>query len=189
MSTDIPINPISGFMVMPGRRRGSYSRGIRPIINSIKNQTNAGTGITSTVSTTNLVVAVDAPAAATNSEQVLHGCVIKAFWFSFDVCGLGGTGVLNIADAYIMKNPGANLTPPDPAAVGTSNEKKFVFKTWRAMIMRNQDGNVPYHWEGWIKIPKRYQRFGTDDSLSFNIRCTASVTGHMSWLAIYKWYT
>jgi len=59
---------------------------------------------------------------------------------------------------------------------------------WRAMIMRNQDGNVPYHWEGWIKIPKRYQRMGTDDKWTISIACSAAVTGHASGMFIYKWY-
>ncbi len=105
-----------------------------------------------------------------------------------DVCGLGGTGVLNIADFYILKNPGNNLTPPAPGSTGGSNEKKFIFREWRFMIMRNQDGNMPFHWEGWIKIPKRYQRMGTDDTLSLNLACTAAVTGHFSFACIHKWY-
>ncbi len=149
---------------------------------------NAGGGVSSTIVTSIIAKAVSNP-VNTVSTDVSHGCVIKAFWLSIDVCGLGGTGVLNIADFYVMKNPGDNLTPPGPAAIGTSNEKKFVFKTWRAMIMRNQDGNVPYHWEGWVKIPKRYQRMGTDDTISFNITCTVAVTGHFSIMSIYKWFT
>ncbi len=174
---------------MPGRystrrRRGSS---LRPV-NSMKNQMNAGAGITNTITTKDIVVTKDQP-VTTVKEEVQRGCIIKAIWLSFDVCGLGGTGVLNFCDAYLMKNPGNNLTEPLPSTVGSSNEKKFVFKTWRAMIMRNQDGNAPYHWEGWIKIPKRYQRFGTDDTLSFNIMCSSGVTGHYGILGIYKWYT
>ncbi len=104
-----------------------------------------------------------------------------------DGCGLGGTGVLNNMDFYMFKNPGANLTPPAPISVGTSNEKKFVFKTWHFMIMRNQDGNTPFHWEGWVKIPKRYQRMGTDDLIQCVVANTATLTGHFSFMAIYKW--
>ncbi len=140
-----------------------------------------------TISSVDLVKAVNSP-ASTNQSDVSNGCVIKAIYFTVDVCGTAGTGVLNVSDFYIMKNPGANLTPPLPASQGTSNEKKFIFRTWRAMIMRNQDGNVPYHWEGWIKIPKRYQRFGVDDTLVFSATCSAAVTGHCSISALYKWY-
>ncbi len=88
---------------------------------------------------------------------------------------------------YLLKNPGANLTPPGVFAVGTSNEKKFVIKQWTYMAMRNQDGNPPYHWEGWIKIPKRYQRMGTDDIWQI-VSGINSETGHMYLNAIYKEY-
>ncbi len=55
------------------------------------------------------------------------------------------------------------------------------------MTMRNQDGNPPYHWEGWIKVPKRYQRMGTDDILQL-IYATDAGVGHWAGEAIYKWY-
>ncbi len=86
-----------------------------------------------------------------------------------------------------MKNPGANLTPPGVFAVGTSNEKKFVIREWVAMTMRNQDGNNPYHWEGWIKIPKIYQRMGTDDTWVL-VAGNTGVTGHAVFFTIYKEY-
>ena len=56
---------------------------------------------------------------------------------------------------------------------------------WYAMTMRNQDGNPPYHWEGWLKIPKRYQRMGTDDIWQMVVGVSAG-TGHHSVNAIYK---
>ncbi len=144
-------------------------------------------GLTSTTQTITFAKAVTSPSPTVTSD-VSHGCNIKAIWISLDACGLGGTGVVNNFDAYILKNPGDNLIEPAAIAVGSSNEKKFVFKQWHAMIMRNQDGNVPYHWEGWLKIPKRYQRMGTDDTLSINVQCTSGVTGHFSVQALYKWY-
>ncbi len=167
-----------------GRRRGNYPRSV---VNSIKNVDNSQFGITGSLFTRNLAKAVTSPSPTTSSD-VSHGCIIKAMWIVLDVCGLAATGVLNVFDAYLFKNVGANLTPPLPVSQGTSNEKKFIFKSWRQMIMRNQDGNLPYHWEGWVKIPKRYQRMGTDDIISLNIACTASITGHASVQAIYKWY-
>ncbi len=171
---------------MPYRRR-VFSRGPRPVINSIKNVHTAQFGLSGTIGAENFAKAVTSP-SPTVSSDVSHGCIVKAFWLSLDVCGIGGTGVLNVADVYIMKNPGANLSGPNPISQGTSNEKKFIIKTWRAMIMRNQDGNVPYHWEGWIRIPKRYQRMGTDDVWQIVHQCTSALTGHMSVEFIYKWY-
>ncbi len=177
-------------MDMPGYRRG-FSRNrkalsLRPV-NSIKNYFTVSGGLSGTQNRVILAKAVTSPAPAV-SNDVSHGCNIKAIYFTVDVCGLAGTGTLNIADFFMWKNPGANLTPPDPVGYGGSNEKKFIFKTWRAMIMRNQDGNVPYHWEGWLRIPKRYQRMGTDDLIEVVMQCTPSVTGHFSLSALYKWF-
>ncbi len=166
------------------RRRGKFPRSI---VTSIKNIHVFAASLAPTNTKVTIAKAVTAP-SPTVSNDVSHGCIIKNLWISFDVCGLGGTGVLNNANIFLAKNPGANLTMPSAESVGTSNEKKFVFKQWHAMIMRNQDGNNPYHWEGWIKIPKRYQRMGTDDTLLMMFNCTTALTGHFSGHIIYKWY-
>ncbi len=172
---------------MPYRRRGSSRRGLglRPV-NSTKNvvYAEASTGVTAL----NIVIsnAVDTPLIGT-ANAVNRSCTIKAVWLSIDVCGLAATGVLQTTSFYMMKNTGANLTPPAPRTEGTSNEKKYIFKSWNAMTMRNQDGNVPYHWEGWIKVPRQYQRQGQDDQLSI-VFLTTTAAGHISFQAIYKWF-
>ncbi len=56
---------------------------------------------------------------------------------------------------------------------------------WSYMTMRNQDGNPPYHWEGWVKIPKIYQRMGTDDTWQF-VFGNNSGLGHGAFNVIYK---
>ena len=174
---------------MPVRRFTGRRRffGPRPVINSIKNVHNFTAGMSGTAASKILAKAVTSP-DPTVSSDVSHGCIIKAIYLWIDVCGLAGTGVLNVYDGYLMKNPGDNLTPPSPIAQGTSNEKKFIIRTWRFMIMRNQDGNMPFHWEGWIRIPKRYQRMGTDDTWHFAYVTTSGVTGHISLQSLYKWY-
>ncbi len=140
--------------------------------------------------TTTAIVLADAQDSAVLSVQqdVEKGCTINQIYISFDVCGLGGTGVLNTADMYLFKNPGSNLTIPSATFWGTSNEKKFIFKTWHFMIMRNQDGNMPFHWEGWVKVPRGYKRMGANDQISFVHNCTTALTGHISVRALYKWY-
>ncbi len=133
-----------------------------------------------------LAKAVTAPSNTVDND-CHRGGIIKAIWISLDFCGLAASGVLQNTSVYLMKNPGDNLTEPGTFAVGTSNEKKFVFKQWLAMTMRNQDGNPPYHWEGWVKVPKRYQRMGTDDTIVLALGCNAG-TGHLFVNAIYKEY-
>ncbi len=164
-----------------------FSRGIRPIINSIKNQVPKAVGTTGTLQTLIVAKATNTPLSTVDSD-VSNGCIIKAIWISVNGCGLGGTGVQNNMNFYMMKNPGNNLVPPAPNSWGTSNEKKFIFRSWTFMIMRNQDGNVPFHWEGWIRVPKRYQRMGIDDVISITVLNTAAITGHFSFECIYKWY-
>ncbi len=130
--------------------------------------------------------AVTAPSNTVKTD-CHRGGTIKAIWVSLDMCGLGATGVLIDGGVYLIKNPGDNLTPPGVFATGASNEKKFIIKQWFAMLMRNQDGINPYHWEGWIKIPKRYQRMGTDDTWQL-VSGLSSSTGHIFTVAIYKEY-
>ncbi len=171
---------------MPYRRGGS-SRKLRLVtINSEKHIVDRAPSITATNSVNILAKAVTAPSNTIDTD-CHRGGTIKAIWISIDFCGLGASGINNRIVAYLMKNPGANLTPPGVLAVGTSNEKKFVFKMWSQMVMRNQDGNPPYHWEGWVKIPKRYQRMGTDDTIDLVWGMNAD-TGHGFVNCIYKEY-
>ncbi len=171
-------------------RRGGFSRRNRAFslqpVDSNKNIAfiSDSTGTTSIATT--FVNTVDSATLAVPTD-VERGCSIKAFWISLDFCGLGATGVRQVTRCYIIKNPGANLAPPTPGTEGTSNEKKFIFKEWQQMTMRNQNGNPPYHWEGWIKIPKRYQRFGANDLLQM-VYATDTSAGHITAQIIYKWY-
>ncbi len=155
-------------------------------INSEKHVVDFTIGTTVATQTGLIAKAVTAP-SNTISTDCHRGGTIKAIWLSLDFCGLAASGVNQKTVAYLIKNPGDNLTEPGTFSVGTSNEKKFVIKMWSAMTMRNQEGNPPYHWEGWIKIPKRYQRMGTDDTWQYVIGVN-SATGHSFVNAIYKEY-
>ncbi len=171
---------------MPYRRRGSSRKLNLLTINSEKHIVDVTTAVDTTTKNQILAKAVTAPSNTVDTD-CHRGGVIKAMWIAIDFCGLAASGVNQRILCYLMKNPGNNLTPPGVFAVGTSNEKKFVFKMWSAMTMRNQEGNPPYHWEGWVKIPKRYQRMGTDDTFMMVIGAN-SATGHHFANIIYKEY-
>ncbi len=172
-------------------RRGGFSRRRsmypRAVINSIKNSVGNQGGMTTTETAVEIAKAVDTPVSATGPTEVSQGSIIKAIYCILDVCGLAGTGVLQRTGCYIIKNPGANLTIPSVFSVGTSNEKKFIFKEWQFMTMLVTEGINPNHWEGWIKIPKRYQRMGTDDVLQL-VHEVSGATGHITTKFIYKWF-
>jgi len=169
---------------MPYRRR-AFSRKLRLVtINSEKHIVDFIEALTSTNTVSLVAKAVTAPSNTIDTD-CRRGGTIKAIWVSIDFCGIGTAGVNNRIVAYMIKNPGDNLTPPGVFAVGTSNEKKFVFKMWSYMAMRNQDGNPPYHWEGWVKIPKRYQRMGADDTIQI-VSAINTSSGHLFCNTIYK---
>ncbi len=171
---------------MPYRRKG-FSRKLRLVtINSEKHQVNFVEALTNVVDTSLVAQAVTAP-SNTVTTDCHRGGQIKAIWLSIDFCGTGTSGANVRCMCYLMKDPGDNLTVPSPFTVGSSNEKKFVIKTWSQMVMRNQDGNPPYHWEGWVKIPKRYHRMGTDDAWKF-VSAVNAETGHLFVNCIYKEY-
>ncbi len=166
--------------------RRFYRRGPRPTVNSEKHVVDISQAVLTTNDVSIIAKAVTAPSNTVDTD-CHRGGHIKAIWMSIDFCGLAASGTNQRTVAYLMKNPGANLTPPGVLAVGTSNEKKFVVKMWSAMTMRNQEGNPPYHWEGWIKIPKLYQRMGTDNTWDYVIGNTGE-TGHGFINCIYKEY-
>ncbi len=166
-----------------GRRRRAMSLNV---ISSEKHVVDFVQALSSTNNSKDLAKAVTAPSNTVDTD-CHRGGHIKAIWISIDFCGLGTSGTNNRVIAYLFKNPGANLTAPGAFAVGTSNEKRFVVKMWSYMAMRNQDGNPPYHWEGWIKIPKIYQRMATDDKWEI-VGATNNETGHLWVNAVYKEY-
>ncbi len=159
---------------------------MRPTINSIKRSATLTSSVGTGVLFKGIAKATDSP-ATTNSTEVKNGCTIKAIWLSIDFCGLGATGVLQMTGAYLFKNTGNNLTAPNPLTLGNSNEKRFCIKEWSQMTMRNQDGNPPYHWEGWVKIPRGFQRMATDDIWQIVFACDTSA-GHIGIKYVYKYY-
>ncbi len=171
---------------MPGRYYGRRKSSLGNIINSEKHVVDAVITTSVTIQAILLAKAVTAP-SNTVTTDCRRGGLIKAIWISLDFCGLAASGVEQHHAVYLIKNPGDNLIEPGVLAIGGSNEKKFIFKVWAQMTMRNQDGNPPYHWEGWVKIPKRYQRMGTDDTIRIVAGANTS-TGHLFVNAIYKEY-
>ncbi len=172
-------------------RRFFRSRGPRPVVNSIKNNHNLVIAVVpSTNHILDLVIATDNPVTAGAGNSVKNGCIIKAVHIQFWYYGQTAGATNDIIDAYLIKNPGNNLTVPNPGTVGTSNEKKFVFREWKGLAGVKSLGGTPFtNGVGgrWYKIPKLYQRFGTDDRLQLVVR--SPTIGDFCHEAIYKWYT
>ncbi len=166
------------------RRRSSLGT----IVNSMKNERNFVRGILATTNNVeNIAIAVDAADIA-QSDQVTRGSLIKAIWIEFWYYGLSTASTNDIVDIYLIKNPGNNLTPPNPGTTGTSNEKKYIIREWKGLAGNKSLGGYPYEQRGrWFKIPKRYQRMGTDDRWQLVTR--SPTTGNLCQKFIYKWYS
>ncbi len=167
-------------------RRRPRTGGI-PLIHSTKNVVNQTLGVSaSTNLVINLVNAIDTP-VITNANNVLRSCTIKSVFLEFWYYGTAAGDTNNIFDMYVIKNPGNNLTVPDPGTVGTSNEKKYVFREWKGLAGNKALGGYPYNWKGRLRIPKPYQRFGQDDRLVLVVR--SATAGNFCHTTIYKWFT
>ncbi len=170
-----------------GRPRGNRS-GLS-VINSIKNVRSVATaGAAATTTTVGIAKAVTSPSPTVQTD-VSHGSKIFRIYVDFTIGASAevAIGVSNFADAYIIKNPGSNLTVPAPASVGTSNEKKFVIRQWKGIIGARTQGYEPLRFRGWIKIPRIYHRMGTDDQWQFVFR-SEGVASLACTQFIYKWF-
>ncbi len=175
---------------MPFRQRASFGRNRRrslgTIVDSNKNEVNGVVAITASANFANVIALSVDSALNSVAVQVTRGCHIYRFWLEFWYYGLSASETNDIFDAYIIKNPGSNLTPPNPGTTGTSNEKKFIFKEWKGLAGQKSTGGQPYMWRGWVKVPKVYQRFGADDIMNFVVR--SPTTGNLCFKIIYKWF-
>ncbi len=150
---------------------------VRPV-NSIKHVVDTSGVVTSTISTTEFASAVDTPARLTQPDEVHNGSVIK--WFYAQVETAGSVAYAGVPRVYCMfwKNPGNELVAPSPASVGSSDVRKFVFHQEMQMVAQQTtsgagggDGTFPRTmFKGVIRVPKRYQRMGINDRLSFSIQ-------------------
>jgi len=146
---------------------------LRPI-NRIKHVVDtSGTLSLGTELPTKIIEAVDAPVLA-SVRQVVTGSKVHAVYLKIEVASdddiVGGA----IPNVYltVAKNPGGNLTLPAPNAVGSSDNKRFVIHQEMIMIQNvGRGGNARILFNGVIKIPKGYQRFGPNDTLVANVLC------------------
>ncbi len=178
---------------MPFRQRGFFgrgrNRGFRPVIDSNKNVVSSFTALPSGTKTSVSIADAQDSATLAVTQDVERGCSIRAIWVEFWITATATAvdGVTNGVDLYLFKNPGQNLTSPIPGTVGSSNEKKHIFKIWKGIIGARSQGFQPYSWKGWIKVPKSYQRMGANDRWQMIIQ-TTGVAGLFCSNFVYKWY-
>ncbi len=149
-------------------RRFNRNRGLRPV-NRIKHVVDGQFGVVlNTNLTTNLILAKDAPVLA-NTEEVLTGSTVNGIYLRVE-CYATTAGALANIYLSITKNPGGNITVPNPNAVGASDDKRYVIHQEMVMLEQSVNGNPRTLFNGVIALPKGYRRFGPNDELVLKTR-------------------
>ncbi len=136
------------------------------------------TATAGTVIETILIKAVDAPVLA-NANEVITGSTVNAIYLRVEVAP-NETDAGAIPNFYIAiaKNPGGNLSIPNPNGVGTNDNKRFVIHQEMVMFNNLIGGNPRTVFNGVIVIPKGYRRFGPNDTLLMRSLSTAVNTAN-----------
>ncbi len=161
-------------------------RSIRPV-HSIKHVVDIQGGLVAgTKSTETVVLAVDSPSTSANAFQVEQGSTINSLFLNVQVAATGTAALSNVY-MIVMKNPGNNLTTPEPNLIGTSDVRKFVIHQEMIMTEKNTTAIPRTLFKGVIKIPRGYRRFGINDALKV-VLLAPGVTYDFCLQAIYKEY-
>ncbi len=115
-----------------------------------------------------LVSSTDTPTLA-GTAQCETGSTVKSIFLSVEVVNTGVTGVLANAYFMIFKNPGNNLTFPNPNVVGADDNKKYVFHQEMIMLEMSDNSNPRTLFKGVIKIPRHLQRNGPTDRITVRV--------------------
>ncbi len=123
-----------------------------------------GALVAGTKSTVDLIASKDAPVLA-QVNQVQTGSKVNGIYLHVEVSHTSGAGRPQVY-MMIMKNPGNALSIPEPNAVGSNDNKRFIIHQEMIMMSGDAGNGLPRPiFNGVIKIPKGYIRQGPDDRL------------------------
>jgi len=112
-----------------------------------------------------LVNSVDAPTLP-NTAFVETGSTVNGIFLTVDVVNTGTSGVLANCYFMIFKNPGGNLTFPNPNAVGADDNKKYVIHQEMVMLQMVDNSNPRTLFKGVIVIPRHLRRQAIGDLIT-----------------------
>ncbi len=151
-------------LVMVFRRRSN----LRPV-HRIKHVVDRQFGTPLNVaSDTVLVDSVDAPVLA-QTDEVETGSTVNGIYIRAEVVNTGSAGVLANAYFMVFKNPGNNLTFPNPNVVGADDNKKYVIHQEMVMLQQITNSNPRTVFNGVIVIPKGYRRMAINDRINIRV--------------------
>lgn len=111
-----------------------------------------------------MVLTSDTPVLA-NTEECETGSTVNGMYLKVEVASNEAFDSGAIPNVYlmVMKNPGGNITFPNPNVVGSSDTKKYVIHQEMIMIQNSIGGNPRILFNGVIKFPKHLRRNGPSD--------------------------
>ena len=144
-----------------------FRSNLRPI-NRIKHVVDVQKALAvATLGADNLAQANDDPILA-NTEEVLTGSTINAVYLKVEIIATSSAALPNVY-MMVVKNPGSNLTFPNPNVVGASDNKKYVIHQEMLMLQKQTGSNPRTLFNGVILLPRGYRRFGPQDGLSLRV--------------------
>jgi len=150
---------------MPLRR---FNRNLRPV-NSIKHVVDRQFAIALGVNhDSTLVQATDTPTLAA-TDEVETGSRVSSVYLKVECVNTGTAGLFANAYMIIYKNPGGTITVPAANLVGASNQKRYVIHQEMVMLQFVDNSNPRTLFNGVIRIPRGYARFGPADVLGIRI--------------------
>ncbi len=155
--------------MMPRFRYSSMRSGLRPI-NRIKHVVDfQGAVIGGVVQNVTLVDSKDAPVIA-QTDEVQTGSTVNGIYLKVEAVNTEATqGVLPNVYMIVAKNPGNQVSIPNPNAVGSSVNKKFVIHQEMLMFQKQTGSNPRTLFNGVIAIPRGYRRFAPNDNLILRV--------------------
>ncbi len=127
------------------------------------------------------------PALAATS-QVVAGSRVNTIYLEVWLYGNAVAGVNSPVTWYLAKNPGGNLTLPDPSVAGTDDNKRWIFAMGKGLLGSSLNGQPGYLIRGWFSIPKRMRRMGFGDLIQLHIKNDTANDINLCKMFIYKWY-
>ncbi len=145
------------------RRRNS----LQPV-NRIKHVVDSqGGAVAGTTVDVDLINTTDTPTLAARNA-VETGSKVNGIYLKVEI---NATSSAALSNAYMIvaKNPGDNLTIPEPNSVGNSDNKKYVIHQEMVMLQQVTNSNPRTLFNGVIAIPRGYRRNGPNDKITMRL--------------------
>ncbi len=116
------------------------------------------------------------------------GCTISSMFLSVFLYLNASVGVnVPLLEWFICKNPGNNLTMPEPGATGGNDNRRWILHEEKGLSADVGNGGTPMVFKGVIKIPPRLKRMGADDTIFLRI-LSENHAGFFCVKSIYKFF-